>query len=37
MSFYYEFEEEEDELWIAQAVPYTFSDLQGDLLRLKEK
>lgn len=32
----YEFEENETEVYFAQAVPYTFSDLQTDLLSFKE-
>ena len=28
LSFIYEFEEEEDEVWFAHAIPYTFTDLQ---------
>jgi hypothetical protein len=35
LSFIYEFDEEEDELWIAQAVPYTFTNLQDDLLAMQ--
>ncbi len=27
----YEFEEEEDEVWFAHAIPYTFTDLQVNL------
>ena len=30
-SFVYEFEEEEDEVWFANAIPYTFTDLQANL------
>ena len=34
LSFTYEFEEDEQEVFFAQAVPYTFTDLQTDLLPL---
>jgi hypothetical protein len=36
LSFIYEFEEDEDEVYFAQAVPYTFTDLQKDLIRMRD-
>lgn len=32
LSFIYEFAEDEDEVWFAQAIPYSYGDLQKDLI-----
>lgn len=34
LSFWYEFEYEEDEVIFAHAIPYTFTDLQNNLKAL---
>jgi hypothetical protein len=36
LSFVYEFDEDEEEVYFAQAVPYTFTDLQKDMVRMRE-
>lgn len=37
LSFVYEFEQDESEVWFAQAAPYSFSDLQKDLASVTAK
>jgi len=37
LSFTYEFDFDETEVWFAQAAPYSFSDLQRDLISVSEK
>jgi hypothetical protein len=37
LSFTYEFDEDEEEVFFAQAVPYTFTDLQKDLVKMRDK
>ena len=34
LSFEYEFSEEEDEVWFAHAIPYSYSDLQSNIKTL---
>eukprot|EP00347_Sterkiella_histriomuscorum_P003123 403365502 len=36
LSFVYEFEEEEDEVWFAHAIPFTYTDLQHNLIKAQK-
>lgn len=35
-SFIYEFENEYDEVWFAHAIPYTYKNLQENLIKIRE-
>lgn len=37
LSFIYEFDAEEDEVWFAQGIPFTYTDLQKNLIAMSEK
>jgi hypothetical protein len=37
LSFIYEFDDDEDEVYFAQAVPYTFTDLQRDMVKMRDQ
>jgi len=36
LSFIYDFDDDEDEVFFAQAVPYTFTDLQRDMVKMRD-